>query len=33
MAGWQEVLKLIGMLGLFFFVVGWLAPKIGIFYA
>lgn len=29
MEGWQEVLKIIGMLGLIFFVGGWLVPKMG----
>jgi len=33
MAGWQEVLKIIGMLGLIFFVSGWIMPKLGGFFS
>lgn len=33
MAGWQDVLEIIGMLVVIFVVGGWLAPKIGIFYS
>jgi len=29
MAGWQEVLKIFGMLALIFAVWGWLVPKMG----
>lgn len=30
MAGWQEVVKILGMLVLIFFVGGWLMPKVGL---
>lgn len=30
MDGWQEVVKIVGMLALFFFVLGWLMPRLGI---
>jgi len=33
MAGWQEVLKIVGMLGVIFFVMGWLMPKLGLFFS
>ena len=33
MAGWQEVAKIIGMLVLIFFVVGWVLPKMGIHFS
>ena len=33
MTGWQEVLKIIGMLALIFIVGGWLSPKIGIYFS
>lgn len=29
MEGWKEVLKIIGMLALIFFVGGWLVPRMG----
>lgn len=31
MTGWQDVLKIVGMLAIIFFVNGWLLPKLGIF--
>jgi len=33
MAGWQEVLKIVGMLCVIFFAMGWLMPKLGIFFS
>lgn len=33
MAGWQEVLKIVGMLGVIFFVMGWVMPKLGLFFS
>lgn len=33
MTGLQEVLEIIGMLALIFFVMGWLMPKMGIFFS
>jgi|GEM_PF-5256640 len=33
MEGWQDVLKILGMLGLIFFVTGWVMPKFGVFFS
>jgi len=33
MTGWQEVLKIVGMLVTIFFVMGWVMPKLGIFFS
>jgi hypothetical protein len=33
MAGWQEVLKIIGMLALIFFLGGWLIPKMNLYFS
>lgn len=33
MEGWQEVAKIIGTLGLIFFILGWLMPRMGVFFS
>ena len=33
MTGWYEVVKLIGMICLIFFIGGWLLPRLGLFFS